>query len=855
MELKEYQKRVVDEVERYLRKLAEELAGGNRRHAAKDAWEDLRIPGRYTERRNGLGEDLPSFYIKVPTGGGKTLLATQILGLIHRTILRDRNGSGLVLWIVPSSQIYRDTLKRLRDRSDMYRIMLEHALSRRIEVWEKDEITRLTPARLRDCLNILVLQLASTNRETKEQLKFFRDSGGNIVQHFPAEDDAEANRALKANVPNLEMIQDEDGSDLDLVKTSVGNLVRLCQPAVVLDEGHRATSQLAQQTIEGFNASIVVELSATPPEGANILCKVSGEELLKEQMIKLPLNVVTSGVKKWQDVLTRARDKRDALARKAAEYESNAGPAFHIRPIVLVQVQRTGSDQREKNLIHADHVREYLQQNLGIHESAIKVQSAEDPGLEDIDLLEPGCPVEWIITKSALQEGWDCPFAYVLVSLDNTGSGRAMTQLVGRVLRQPHQTRTPIADLNESYAYCLHPKPAEVLRHVKKALEDEGYEGEAHSLVASGERDEQERPERVTPWRAGIADLYTRPFKGKIYLPHFCVKEGKDYAPLDYFEHLISRVDVDRFEYAKIDWPLAEEIRKQKERGFRVTLGQEPSRQYETEIEMVEDDDRVLSWLVANLNFPYLSFKQLRRIVQRTYARLVATELPKMVDERLAAVKTEVRNRLSEFIVEQLDKQTEKAFDALFDDGKILFYLQCAECRFEMPETIRIESTSEGRIELLTHDDGGQIAQSLFEHVDRESMDTDYERQVALVLDRDANVLWWYRNRVGADHFKIQGYKRARIHPDFVVQGKHDGREFHRVLVIESKGEHLEGNPDTVYKRKVSGYFNRAGARVTWQQLGMGFKDHVFRFQILDQAQPHGRDWQDELGDLLAATG
>lgn len=31
--------------------------------------------------------------------------------------------------------------------------------------------------------------------------------------------------------------------------------------------------------------------------------------------------------------------------------------------------------------------------------------------------------------------------------------------------------------------------------------------------------------------------------------------------------------------------------------------------------------------------------------------------------------------------------------------------------------------------------------------------------------------------------------------------------------------------------------------------------DHVFRFQILDQAQPHGRDWQDELRDLLAATG
>jgi len=156
MELKKFQREVVDQVELYLRKLAEERAGGNARHGALDAWQELRL-GAYHERVNGLGEDLPSFCIKVPTGGGKTLLATQILGSIYRTILKERNGAGLVLWVVPSSQIYRDTLKRLRDRNDLYRQMLEHAVSRRIELWEKHEIARLSPVRLRDCLNILVV--------------------------------------------------------------------------------------------------------------------------------------------------------------------------------------------------------------------------------------------------------------------------------------------------------------------------------------------------------------------------------------------------------------------------------------------------------------------------------------------------------------------------------------------------------------------------------------------------------------------------------------------------------------------------------------------------------------------------
>ena len=96
MQLKNYQRRVLEEVESYLIALANERDGGNLRHAAQDAWPTHRC-GRYHDRQNGLGEDLPTFCIKVPTGGGKTLLATQILGSIYRTILRDRNGAGLAL--------------------------------------------------------------------------------------------------------------------------------------------------------------------------------------------------------------------------------------------------------------------------------------------------------------------------------------------------------------------------------------------------------------------------------------------------------------------------------------------------------------------------------------------------------------------------------------------------------------------------------------------------------------------------------------------------------------------------------------------------------------------------------------
>src|SRR5437763_9414993 len=205
MDLKKYQMRVLEEGAAYLKELARQQAAGNR-HAALDAWEAAGVPGRgYAERRNGLAKDMPNFCLKVPTGGGKTLLATQVLGLIYDTILEKRNGAGLVLWVVPSDQIYKDTLRALRDRNHFYRVSLEHAVSRRVEVWEKHEINRLTPTQLSSCLNVLLLIKASISTSKKEMRKVFADSGGNIVMHFPPEDNQDAHRELKKKLPNLEM--------------------------------------------------------------------------------------------------------------------------------------------------------------------------------------------------------------------------------------------------------------------------------------------------------------------------------------------------------------------------------------------------------------------------------------------------------------------------------------------------------------------------------------------------------------------------------------------------------------------------------------------------------------------------
>ena len=72
------------------------------------AWEQ--VSGKpHVARRNGMGGSIPNVCFRVPTGGGKTLLAGCALERMKRQ-------TGLVLWIVPTRAIFEQTMRLLRDK-------------------------------------------------------------------------------------------------------------------------------------------------------------------------------------------------------------------------------------------------------------------------------------------------------------------------------------------------------------------------------------------------------------------------------------------------------------------------------------------------------------------------------------------------------------------------------------------------------------------------------------------------------------------------------------------------------------------------------------------------------------------
>lgn len=433
-----YQQQVLDSVEAYF-KACHELPSPSIAFTATT--ERLWGRGNPYNPLSGFPLDMPYFCLRVPTGGGKTWLAARSVQLVNTHLLRCEHS--VILWLVPSKPIREQTIKALKDRSHPYHTALREVGP--ITVLDLEEAKSVTRATLDTSTTVIVATRQAFQVEEEECRKVYQSSGA-LMHHFdnlsPTQRD--------------ELLTDGEGSERT-TPYSLANVLRLRRPFVVVDEAHNSRTELAFDMLARFRPSGVMELTATPDlerTPSNVLHSVSAAELKAEEMIKLP--VVLETEPNWQQCLADAIGRRDAL-HKLADEERRAGAAY-LRPLVLIQ-----SEPRRAGIetLDFEKVKNELITNHGIPASEIVVATGEEKGLEQIDadyklgIADPACPVKFVITQKALAEGWDCPFAYILVSMASLSSATAVEQLLGRVLRQPDAAHRQAKALNQSYAFVV----------------------------------------------------------------------------------------------------------------------------------------------------------------------------------------------------------------------------------------------------------------------------------------------------------------------------------------------------------------------------------------------------------------
>ena len=749
----------------------------------KKAWRTLAesggvaaTAGPYANRTDNAGRPIPHVCFKVPTGGGKTLLAAAALERLNRQ-------TGLTLWIMPTRAIYEQTRATLRNREHPYRQMLERASGGRVRILEKDdEFTRADTA---DYMCVMLLSLSAANRRRDEEfLRMNRDSG-RYPTFFPRSDDARSDEEMLKQHPDLERTG-EDGP----VRRSLINVLKMLRPVVVLDEAHKAygtrreASEQFVQSVNRLDPSMVIELSATPNGGiSNLLVDITGIELKQEEMIKLPVQVKTSTNADWRNTLAEAHEELKQLGHESKSLESSDGR--YIRPIAVVRVDRTGRDQQDGKHTHAEDVRKHLLM-LGVPGEEVAVKSSEVDELRGVDLLSPASSVRWVITKAALMEGWDCPFAYLLVMLDNTQSQRALTQLVGRVMRQPHAQRTGREKLDQCYVHSCNIDVSTAVAQVKKGLEQEGLTGLGDDVISrSGE--------------AHLIPLHRREkFRNKeIFLPKVLHKDGDGWCEFDYQRHILSCVD-----WESIDAPDPQDSVPDpaSTRTAIVDVGDDAPVFYAPQ-ELYIDKSVQVAWYARRLADIVPNPWQAGRIVGRFVERLKAAGL---TDEDIHDRRSRLATALREHVAREVDKQSEAVFKAKVRVGEIRCDLEAGELNFRLEETYKISVS--GDAEVLVRNDYQPMQLSLFTPVVKNQFDTELERKFARYLDGHEAMRWWHRIAVRQQgDYYLRGWKEHRIWPDFVAMagGSH-------MLVIETKGEHLRGNADTDYKQRVLETLERA---------------------------------------------
>ncbi|HLU06940.1 MAG TPA: DEAD/DEAH box helicase family protein [Woeseiaceae bacterium] len=432
---KQYQQSVLDSVRRYFEK-CHEL--GSPCLAFTATTEELWGQGLPYRRIEGFAPETPYFCLRVPTGGGKTWLAAKCIALVNTFLLRSEYS--LLLWLVPSKAIRDQTLRALRDRGSPLHAAASEAGP--VTVLDLEEARSLSAAMLDTSTVVIVATVQAFNREERDGLKVYQSSGA-LMHHF----------ASLADAQRSNLLSDEEGT----IPCSLANVLRLRRPFLVVDEAHNNRTELAFSTFAAFNPSGILELTATPDierTPSNVLHSVSAVELKAEQMIKLPILLETES--DWQKCLAYAADRRDQL--QALADAEHRGGAPYLRPLVLVQAQARSAT---RDTLHWERVLAELTGNQGLPASHVAVATGERNDLPEIEkryprgIADERCPVRFIITQQALAEGWDCPSAYILVSLAGTQSETAVEQLLGRILRQPDAKARDATALNQSYAYVM----------------------------------------------------------------------------------------------------------------------------------------------------------------------------------------------------------------------------------------------------------------------------------------------------------------------------------------------------------------------------------------------------------------
>jgi type III restriction enzyme len=248
------------------------------------------------------------------------------------------------------------------------------------------------------------------------------------------------------------VMRDNENNNFPEVLENTRNLGR--KIILIIDESHAgATTERAKEIRdEIIKPNLTIEMSATPViEDASAIVSVEPNDVILEGMIKKEI-IINNDIDQIYDdemdsqklILESAFAKREKLAKK---YKENG---INVNPLVLIQIPNADAgDMKKEATIKFLEEKGITRENgkLGIYLDGDTADKNSD------ELLPLDGKMEFLIFKMAIDTGWDCPRAQILVKFRETKSIVFEIQTVGRILRMPEAKHYDDEELNRAFVY------------------------------------------------------------------------------------------------------------------------------------------------------------------------------------------------------------------------------------------------------------------------------------------------------------------------------------------------------------------------------------------------------------------
>ena len=718
-----------------------------------------------------IEENTPYVCVRIPTGGGKTIMATHALCRIAKEYLHTH--APLCLWLAPTDTIVSQTLKSMCTRNHPCYNVLKNAFGGHFNCIDIKKASEITANDIQSVATVIVCTVQSLRVSDEYGRKVYW-ANGNLMSHFQG-----LPEELRKNLEQNNRV----------VHPSLANVIRLHRPIIISDEAHKAGTKLSYETFSRFMPSCIVEWTATPQVApgysqkqsnrsnqkkkllSNVISQASAFELKQADMIKFPLNFRV--INNWRDNITAAVKKQEELEEAAKRVEKNS----YIRPIVLYQAENQGQQAT------VEKIKNELMNKHGIPEKEIAVHTGNKKELEKrivkTDLMSKDCEIRHIITIQALTEGWDCSFAYILCTMANLSSSRAVEQVLGRILRLPGASSKSVLELNECYAFAVSSNVYEVAKSLRDALINQ-------SGFQKIEADEFAQSEGVSGslFDDGQQTVPQISKRKPIEMPRLMVSENGE---LEFLEkrHFLGK-----------QWGL-----KGKEpdmSGFRIYQNIRGGIVYVDskgkvddkiiELENIDDVRGQLNFLKEKQNW------SLERLVKHLDREIPHEDIPQTQSLRyiLDGVNQLLEkghsledlghweHHIKEYLEKEIEKLRNKEKHAIWQMVLNNHEVDRGKLEVSVEHVLKLE---ERYYAPSKHDDSGTKFQNhMFAMVGK--FDSKEELQCAQFLDGMPEIEGWVRNLTHPVHSFWLQTKTNKFYPDFVCRLT-DGR----ILVVEYKGE------------------------------------------------------------------